>query len=95
MSKLSARTAPRSGNTPLEARILAVLAIVLATTLAAGLTGLIAAGENDEWYQGLNKAPGTPPEHVQLWSAQGMGQRKPNYLTHKKLISLPMIWRPP
>ncbi len=64
MSKLSTRTPPRSGRPPLEARILAVLGIVLATTIAAGLTGLISTGENDVWYQELNKAPGTPPAFV-------------------------------
>ncbi len=48
-------------NTPLEARILALFAIIAATTLVAALGGLISGGESDEWYVALNKAPGTPP----------------------------------
>lgn len=48
-------------DTPLEARILAIFAIVVATSVVAGLNGLIAEGNADQWYRELDKAPGTPP----------------------------------
>ncbi len=51
----------RNRDTPLEARILAIFAIVAATSLVAGLGGLISQSEADAWYLQLEKAPGTPP----------------------------------
>ena len=61
MNRTSAQTPPNPSGTPLEARILALFAIIAATTIVAALGGLISGGESDEWYRALNKAPGTPP----------------------------------
>ena len=44
-----------------EATLLALGAILLATSLAAGLGALVSGGEADPWYAALNKAPGNPP----------------------------------
>jgi hypothetical protein len=46
---------------PVEATILAFVAIIAATALVAALGGLVSAGQSDPWYQKLDKAPGTPP----------------------------------
>lgn len=46
---------------PVEAHILAIFAVVAATTLVAMLGGLMSGGDTGPWYQGLSKAPGTPP----------------------------------
>jgi len=47
-----------------EATLLALAAILAATSLAAGLGALISGGEADPWYAALNKAPGNPPSFV-------------------------------
>ncbi|OYW43278.1 MAG: hypothetical protein B7Z38_02170 [Rhodobacterales bacterium 12-64-8] len=44
-----------------ETTLLALGAILLATSLAAGLGALVSGGEADPWYAALNKAPGNPP----------------------------------
>ena len=49
---------------PVEATILAFIAIIAATALVAALGALASAGEADPWYAALNKAPGTPPGFV-------------------------------
>lgn len=61
MNQTFAHTHSAPSNTPLEARILALFAIIAATTVVAALGGLISSGEADEWYLALSKAPGTPP----------------------------------
>lgn len=53
-----------SPPTPIEARILAIFAIVAATSIVAALGGLVSGGGEDEWYRALKKAPGTPPDFV-------------------------------
>lgn len=47
--------------TPVEAHILAIFAVVAATTIVAMLGGYMSGGDADPWYQELNKAPGAPP----------------------------------
>lgn len=47
-----------------EATLLALAAILAATSLVAGLGALISGGEADPWYAALNKAPGNPPGFV-------------------------------
>jgi len=49
---------------PVEATVLAFIAIIAATALVAALGGLVAGGDSDPWYRALNKAPGTPPGFV-------------------------------
>lgn len=49
---------------PVEATILAFIAIFVATALVAALGALASAGDADPWYAALNKAPGTPPGFV-------------------------------
>ncbi len=49
---------------PVEATILAFIAIIAATALVAALGALASAGDADPWYAALNKAPGTPPGFV-------------------------------
>lgn len=49
---------------PVEATVLAFIAIIGATALVAALGGLVSGGEADPWYQQLDKAPGTPPGFV-------------------------------
>jgi translocator protein len=49
---------------PIEARMLAYVAIIAATALASALGGLVSVGEADTWYQSLNRAPGNPPGFV-------------------------------
>lgn len=51
---------PQAKRSP-EATLLALGAILLATSLAAGLGALVSGGEADPWYAALNKAPGNPP----------------------------------
>lgn len=64
MDVVQDRSSGTPSGTPVEARILAIFAIVAATSLVAALGGLISGGEQDEWYRALNKAPGTPPGFV-------------------------------
>jgi tryptophan-rich sensory protein len=49
---------------PVEATILAFIAVIAATALVAALGALASAGDADPWYAALNKAPGTPPAFV-------------------------------
>ena len=49
---------------PVEATILAFIAIIAATALVAALGALASGGDSDPWYAALNKAPGTPPGFV-------------------------------
>ena len=49
---------------PVEATVLAFIAIIGATALVAALGALASAGEADPWYATLDKAPGTPPGFV-------------------------------
>lgn len=53
-----------SAERPVEATILAFIAIIAATALVAALGALASAGDADPWYAALNKAPGTPPGFV-------------------------------
>jgi tryptophan-rich sensory protein len=54
----------RADERPVEATVLAFVAIIAATALVAALGGLVSARDADPWYQALNKAPGTPPGFV-------------------------------
>ncbi len=54
---------PSAKRTP-EAAMLALVAILAATGLVAGLGALTSGGEADPWYAALNKAPGNPPGFV-------------------------------
>jgi benzodiazapine receptor len=54
----------RSGRRTPEAAMLALVAILAATGLVAGLGALTSGGEADPWYAALNKAPGNPPGFV-------------------------------
>jgi benzodiazapine receptor len=55
---------PPDADRPVEATVLAFIAIIAATALVAALGGLVSAGDTDPWYQQLDKAPGTPPGFV-------------------------------
>jgi benzodiazapine receptor len=54
---------PQNQRSP-EASMFALVIILVATSLVAGLGALASAGEADPWYAALNKAPGTPPGFV-------------------------------
>jgi tryptophan-rich sensory protein len=58
------RSPPAEPNRPIEATVLAFIAIIGATALVAALGGLVSGGDADPWYRQLNKAPGTPPGFV-------------------------------
>jgi|JI7StandDraft_1071085.scaffolds.fasta_scaffold01443_10 benzodiazapine receptor len=53
-----------AGKRTPEATMLALVAILAATSLVAGLGALTSGGEADPWYAALNKAPGNPPGFV-------------------------------
>jgi len=57
-------SARAEADRPVEATVLAFIAIIAATALVAALGGLVAARDADPWYQALSKAPGTPPGFV-------------------------------
>lgn len=52
---------PAENDKPIEATLLAFVAIIAATALTAALGGLVSAGDADPWYAALNHAPGSPP----------------------------------
>jgi benzodiazapine receptor len=54
---------PENQRSP-EATMFALAAILVATSLVAGLGALASGGESDPWYAALDKAPGTPPGFV-------------------------------
>ena len=54
-------SAPAEPERPVEATVLAFIAILGATALVAALGGLVSGSEADPWYTALNKAPGNPP----------------------------------
>ncbi len=58
------RTEAAQAERPVEATILAFIAIIAATALVAALGALASTGDADPWYATLNKAPGTPPGFV-------------------------------
>ena len=60
-----------------EATLLALGAILLATSLAAGLGALVSGGEADPWYAALNKAPGTPPGFLAVGTQRLRRHRRP------------------
>lgn len=49
---------------PVEATVLAFIAIIAATALVSALGALASNGDADPWYAALNKAPGNPPGFV-------------------------------
>jgi tryptophan-rich sensory protein len=57
-------SAPAGNDRPVEATVLAFIAIIGATALVAALGGLVSASEADPWYASLSKAPGNPPAFV-------------------------------
>jgi tryptophan-rich sensory protein len=81
----SARAPATRAERPVEATILAFIAIFAATSLVAALGALASAGEADPWYAALNKAPGTPPGFVFgiVWPA----------LYTLMVIGACMVWR--
>jgi len=79
------RSARAEDERPVEATVLAFIAIIAATALVAALGGLVAARDADPWYQALNKAPGTPPAFV-------FGVVWPTLYT-LMAISACMVWR--
>lgn len=61
----SSTTAPSGAQLRSPAATMAALgAILLATSLAAGLGASASGGEADPWYAALHKAPGNPPGYV-------------------------------
>ncbi|RYZ10960.1 MAG: tryptophan-rich sensory protein, partial [Alphaproteobacteria bacterium] len=58
--------APATGpaERPVEATILAFIAIFVGTALVSALGALASSGNADPWYVALNKAPGNPPGFV-------------------------------
>ncbi len=76
---------PDAAERPVEANIIAFVAIIASTALVAALGGLASIGEADPWYSTLNKAPGTPPGFV-------FGVVWPTLYT-LMAISACMVWR--